>query len=59
MEDAITCRDGCKRSVEDMKAASAAGWQYLDIQKRWRCPECMRALDEANRMFVVKEPPNE
>jgi len=46
--DLITCRDGCKRTV-DVHEAERAGWTLLPSQNRWRCPVCSRALDLANR----------
>jgi hypothetical protein len=49
--DAIVCRDGCKRSLPDMDAATQAGWHYLSLQSKWRCPDCARELREANDRY--------
>lgn len=43
----ISCSTGCKRTVEDEVGASTAGWEYLSISARWRCPTCYRELRAA------------
>lgn len=48
----IRCCDGCKREVADMDEALAKAWHFLEISKRWRCPQCARELVEANRPGV-------
>ena len=40
----VTCRDSCGVEVATEKEAEDAGWQHLEIQKRWRCPACWQAL---------------
>jgi rubredoxin len=55
MIDHIACRDECKRTVADEDAAAAAGWHYLEVQKRWRCPSCERELHGTNKMRPVVE----
>lgn len=42
--DTESCRDGCGRPL----TLDAEGWTFLQVQNRWRCPACQRALDEAN-----------
>ena len=39
-----SCRDGCGRLL----TIDAEGWTFLQVQNRWRCPECQRTLDVAN-----------
>jgi len=46
--DPITCAAGCKRIVADEDAAAFAGWEYLPITQRWRCPACWRELQAVN-----------
>lgn len=46
--DPISCAGGCKRSVEDAAAATRAGWEYLQISRRWRCMNCWRELQAVN-----------
>lgn len=48
----IRCCDGCKREVADMDDALAKAWRFLEISKRWRCPDCARELAAANRPRV-------
>jgi hypothetical protein len=40
----IHCRDGCGAAVADEDEATAAGWSYLEIQKRYRCPDCEQEI---------------
>lgn len=47
-DEVITCRDGCKRAVATPEEAEAAGWQFLEVQKRWRCPDCHAELEKIN-----------
>lgn len=44
----IACRDSCGRTTADEQSASAGGWEYLPIARRWRCPQCWRELHELN-----------
>lgn len=44
----VRCRDACGAVVADEPEAGRAGWQFLEIQKRWRCPQCMRELLQVN-----------
>lgn len=53
MIDPIYCAAACKRNVPDEKAASDAGWSFLPIMQRWRCPDCGREL------AAVNNPPEE
>lgn len=46
--DPIGCQDGCKRTVKDRSEAEAKAWTYLEISRRWRCPQCVRDLEQAN-----------
>lgn len=41
----LTCRDGCGRETTEMEAQQTA-WRWLPISKRYRCPDCGRALDK-------------
>lgn len=43
----IACRDGCGRTVHEDDVESS-GWEYLPIQKRYRCVECWRQLKKVN-----------
>lgn len=52
----VACVGGCKRTVPDMEAASHAGWRYLEIQNRWRCPECNRELRAAQQITGHDQP---
>lgn len=52
MTEEVQCRDGCKRTQPNEEAAANAGWMWLEVQKRWRCPTCMRELQEANLAMV-------
>lgn len=51
----IFCRDECKRSVP-ADQIEGSGWEYLNIQRRWRCNVCrlqleaMRDIGTANEM---------
>jgi hypothetical protein len=45
----LPCAAGCKRTVEDEAAASAAGWSFLPVTARYRCPHCERELKAADR----------
>lgn len=49
--DPLRCCDGCKREVADMSEALAKAWHYLEISKRWRCPDCARELDVVNELY--------
>lgn len=46
--DPIFCAGGCKRNVEDTKAAEEAGWSFLHITGRYRCGICERELRQAS-----------
>lgn len=41
------CAAGCGAKEENPEHA---GWLYLQITKRWRCPTCTRALTEARSL---------
>ena len=45
--DMTACRDGCGRSVPDAELLQA-GWTFLPISRRWRCPVCWRALEKVS-----------
>jgi len=47
-DTAIRCQDGCGRTVQDEAEALARAWTFLTISKRWRCPECVHALNNVN-----------
>lgn len=47
-DERIYCRDECGRNYPAASIESS-GWEYLQIQRRWRCVECWRALRMANR----------
>lgn len=40
----VGCRDECGRSVP-VSDVESQGWNYLEIQKRYRCPQCWRELN--------------
>lgn len=44
----IYCSDGCGRSVPEDEVLGG-GWTYLEIQKRYRCNACVRALEAVNK----------
>lgn len=44
-ENRINCGDGCGNSVEK---PSVVGWTWLTVLRRWRCPACVKTLDEVN-----------
>ena len=44
----LRCQDGCGSTVKDTSEAEAKAWTFLTISKRWRCPNCRRALDTVN-----------
>jgi rubredoxin len=46
---ALACQDSCGATVADEAAALHAGWTFLAISRRWRCPDCWRALAEIAR----------
>jgi rubredoxin len=48
--DPIVCAYGCNTKLPDDQAAMAAGWSYLMISRRWRCPKCDAALLAAANM---------
>lgn len=43
-----SCRDECGTRVLVPVTDSPAtlGWMYLSVSRRWRCPECVRALQQ-------------
>lgn len=45
----LRCCDGCGAAVKDESEAMAKAWHYLAISKRWRCPSCVRELQQANK----------
>lgn len=45
----IGCRDECGTRVElPPGQLEPPGWTWLEIQKRWRCPNCARTLAAMN-----------
>lgn len=52
----IGCRDGCGRRV-GADVIEQSGWIYLEIQKRWRCPDCWRELEQANATWREQDRP--
>lgn len=63
--DPLNCTDACGQSADDEEAATQAGWSYLSITGRWRCPECTASLRLAagihgthEQGFVDALPPN-
>lgn len=44
----IGCRDQCGNRVADMKEAESKGWEWLPVQRAYRCVECWRKLNEVN-----------
>lgn len=38
----IKCSDECGREIESIEAGVAAGWTWLEITNRLRCPQCHR-----------------
>ncbi len=53
----IACGDGCKATVRDEEAAMQAGWSFLSIARRWRCPTCATILYRASSMPGTAENP--
>jgi hypothetical protein len=49
------CRDGCGRSVTDDELPRS-GWTFLAIARRWRCPECVRALQRVSEAAPAAAP---
>ena len=41
------CSDACGNRVAD-DLVEQSGWTYLSIQRRYRCPACVRALAQVN-----------
>ena len=50
MADPIRCTDGCGANVKDESEAQAKAWQYMEISKRYRCPQCRRDLQQVNEL---------
>ena len=46
-KEQVGCRDECGRAVP-ADAIESSGWTFLPIKKRWRSPECARALERRN-----------
>lgn len=44
----ISCSDECGQCLP-AEAVEQAGWTFLQIRGRWRCPACRRALERINR----------
>lgn len=44
----LRCADACGRAVTP-EEAEHTGWTYLEIQRRWRCPQCQRELRATNQ----------
>lgn len=44
----ISCRDECGQRLP-ADAVEQAGWTFLPIRSRWRCPACRRVLEQINR----------
>lgn len=40
----IKCTDECGREIASPEDASQAGWTWLEITGRYRCPTCHREL---------------
>jgi len=55
-QDGIACSDGCKRQVTTEDAAMAAGWSFLPVVRRWRCPPCATALRNVSTMQSTATP---
>lgn len=55
MNDPINCCDACGRSVADMDEALAKAWSFLEISKRWRCPDCARDLTRVNQAYTESD----
>lgn len=49
----VGCRDGCGKQVTESEAMRT-NWRWLPISKRWRCPDCGRALDAADKIGVLE-----
>lgn len=47
-KEPLRCCDGCGRTVADTAEAEAKAWQFLEISKRYRCPQCVRDLNRVN-----------
>lgn len=50
----VGCRDECGRHIPIDKL-EGSGWEYLPIQKRYRCTECWRVLNTANAAYSAQE----
>lgn len=52
--DYISCRDECGNKVLAEEIESC-GWEYGSISKRYRCTDCMRALQQINDKGISDE----
>jgi hypothetical protein len=43
----LACADACGASLPEDEI-SMHGWQFLEIQRRYRCPACFRSLTAAS-----------
>lgn len=49
----IACRDECGARIPEDRIEHP-GWTFLPIQRRYRCPACWRALEQAE---ALQQPP--
>lgn len=50
------CGDECGAAVMVRQNESAAGWCWLDVARKWRCPKCRHDLEQANTSPLSKGP---
>lgn len=58
VDNRIRCTDGCGKALPPNEVETA-GWTYLSIANRWRCPACRTELAEANERYKEQECKNE
>ena len=54
VDNKIRCTDGCKRALSP-EEVEAAGWTYLCISNRWRCPACRTELAAVNEKYKEQD----
>lgn len=49
-DTSVYCSAGCKKSfVPPPDGTCPPGWEQLPLTNRWRCMECFRSLQEAQK----------
>lgn len=58
MTNEVVCSAGCKRStVLTPEGTAPAGWEQLPLSGRFRCMQCFRELDAAQRVTGAPHDP--